>query len=106
MDLGSFEKAQQNYAKAIEITPNNPNFYNNLAIAMFNQGNHLQSMGLVLRAIQLNPINPLYYSNYGYFLSKSGNQHVAEVILLKALELDPEHLSALRNLGKVYKELG
>ncbi len=86
--LGTGEKAVPDLVKAIELDPNNAEYYHVLALAYFKMKNTPQALYVFNKAIELNPDNPVSYINRGVFYGSSLNDSASAMLdYNKALEI-------------------
>jgi len=101
-----WEKALQNYSKAAELNPDNPNIYNNMGVIYKELGKYDLAVNEFLQAVYLDPEYGKVYNNLGvvYFLKM--NYAGAVRNYQKAIEIDPSNMGALNNLATSYKAQG
>ena len=80
--------------------------WENLVIALTNQGKHQEALPILQKVIELVPNNPTAYMNLGGIHKEIGNLDQALAATLKSLELDPDNPIAYMNLGGIHKEIG
>lgn len=109
---GSFDRAKEKFAKAIQVNPHFGQARNNLGTIFFKQGNYKEALPLYLAALQLDPSYQDARYNAGLCYLKLGQQaartdasqarsHFAEARshYQKLLVVDPESSLAHRDLG-------
>jgi regulator of sirC expression with transglutaminase-like and TPR domain len=110
MRLGNYQKAIDDYKKAIEVNPRNSIAYYNRGLAYGKSGLHHKAIGDFNRAIKLDPQNTKFYINLGIAYGNLGNYQQAiekfNVAIKFAVELDPVLKKAYYNRGIAYKKLG
>ena len=103
---GKFDKALENYGKAIQIEPQNPTALNNIAGILIDLGRHKESLEFSLRIKpeHLELVNA--YMNIGTAYGALGSHALALLNLEKALTLEPESAVAHFNLAVAYHGSG
>ena len=56
-----FEEAIEEYDKAIELDPNDPDYHNNKGVALYELHRYEEAIEEFDKAIELDPSNPSYY---------------------------------------------
>jgi tetratricopeptide (TPR) repeat protein len=107
-EIPDYNKAVEQYQRAIDVDPNFYPAYNNLArLYVLRQKDYAAAMRLLEHALSFEPKEPpiLYtlYKNYGWASLEAGHLGQAEQYLRDALklQLDPKRGSAHCLLGKV-----
>jgi tetratricopeptide (TPR) repeat protein len=101
-----FDKAAENYQKAIELTPNDANLHNNLGSLYADMGKTEQAQAEFQKAAGLDPANAgRFYYNLGVTMYNKGKMDEASAALKKATEINPNfadayYLEAQALLGK------
>src|SRR5579862_8913863 len=91
----SLAKAQESFAKAVEIAPSNAAFYNDYALSMAGIGKLDEAKANLAKAIELEPAGAgKYYYNLGALLMNQGNMDAAAEQFKKAIETDPNYAEA------------
>ncbi len=103
---GRFDKALENYSKAIEIEPQNPTALNNIAGILIDLGRHEESLGFSLRIKPEHHALVNAYMNIGTAYGALGSHELALLNLEKALTLEPESAVAHFNLAVAYHGSG
>ena len=90
--------------KAIEVDPDNPDNYNNMALNFANLDQYEKSIQFLDKALELKPDSHLFINNLALQYRQIGKHDVAINLLLKALQLNnaPEIWC---NMGGVYGEM-
>jgi Flp pilus assembly protein TadD len=83
----------------VNKSPRKARPYNNLGVALADQGHHKEAIGEYRKALQIDPHYPDPIGNIGLSLAEQGK--VAESItqFLKAIEIEPNDAKTLNNLG-------
>lgn len=103
MDLKETALAEANFARALQISPNDPDANHNYAWFLCQGGREEQSLRHFLAAVR----NPLYtspqksYTLAGVCAARKRNDQEAAEYLERALRLDPNYLMAVINLAQV-----
>lgn len=86
----NYGEAEQNYRKALELSPENPIAANNLAwiIAAYDKGNLDEALQLAQTTVTKNSGNPGFYDTLGWVYYKKGLFPTAVEQLKKAVALD------------------
>ena len=101
--LGKFERAVEQYKKAIELNPNFTDAGVNLGVAYKTLGSYEQAINEYHKVIDLNPKEFRALNNIGNLILEKGDSKSAKHWLKKALLLNPNSSDVLNNLGLVYK---
>jgi len=101
-----YQNAISNYDKAIEIEPNNPNYYYYRAQTNVNLGQYNEAIVDYDRVIKLKPDNPLYY--FGRAQAKVELEQYEEAIADydKAIDLSPDLSNYYYFRARAKEELG
>ncbi|MBI1357548.1 MAG: tetratricopeptide repeat protein [Acidobacteria bacterium] len=92
--------AAASYAKAIELSPENASYHNNLGLALIKAGKTDEGQAELSKAAEMDPVNGgRYYYNLGAVLINSGNTDGAIDAFRKATEKDPNYAAAYYQLG-------
>jgi predicted O-linked N-acetylglucosamine transferase (SPINDLY family) len=97
--LGNTERAISSFTRAIELVPDFPGAYTNLASAYHAAGRHEEAISTYREAIRLDQSDGDNYFNLGNTLCDMGKQEQAVSAFLKAVELSPGQAIAWNNLG-------
>ena len=104
-ELKEYEKAIEQYKKAINIDLNFRDPYINLGNVYSDLKEYEKAIEQYKKAIEIDPKYPGSYNNLGlvYYDLKDCEKAIAQYT--KAIETDPKYASAYNNLGIVHKEL-
>lgn len=95
-----YDKANEHYARVIELAPKDPNSYTKLASSYFaNQDRYEDAMELFHRALALDPKHPLTLNNIGATMYDHGETKTSLQYFKDALALRPSYLTARHNLA-------
>jgi len=95
-----YDKANEHYARVIELAPKDPNSYTKLASSYFtNQDRYEDAMELFHRALAIDPKHPLTLNNIGATMYDHGETNTSLQYFKDALALKPNYLTAQHNLA-------
>ncbi|MBI4822980.1 MAG: tetratricopeptide repeat protein [Nitrospirae bacterium] len=99
---GDFVSAVKILKEAVEISPDNPEYWNYLSLSMSKIPQGLQEAeGAMLEAIRLEPTSSEYYANLGLLYLKAKRMDEAKKQFHKALALDPDNQRAKKALSQI-----
>lgn len=101
---GEFEKALENYGKAIELDSGNSSIYLNRALIFVKNKDYQSALRDYDRVIELDPTEIIAYSNRANVYEKNGDQLKAIDDYKKILEIDPKNISAINHLKRIEDE--
>jgi tetratricopeptide (TPR) repeat protein len=91
----ALDKANESYAKAIALKPENPAYHNNYGLALARSKKFDEAQAELSKAAQLDPPNAgRYYYNLGALYTNGGQSGPAEDAFKKAIEANPEYADA------------
>lgn len=99
LDSSDYEKAIEQFRKAIALRPDSSKTYNLLGIAYFDQKNYKLAKKQFERAVVINSSYAEAYNNLGSVYFMTGQFKEAEKMLTKALSISSNLVSANYNLG-------
>ena len=108
MDLRENDVAQQQFERALRLSPNDPDINNNYGWFLCQNGREEQSINYFLAALK----NPLYktparsYVNAGLCAMRKDNERDAFDYFQRALRSEPDNLQALLNLASIQYRRG
>ena len=104
--MGRYDQAERYYRKAIEVSPQTGDLYNNLSWVCLSQGKKLkEAESLIMKAMELTPEHKGYYlDTLGAIYLKQHRYREAVGVLEEAVSLFDETQSNL--LSQVYRHLG
>lgn len=95
-----YDKANEHYARVIELAPKDPNSYTKLASSYFtNQERYEDAMELFDRALKIDPKHPLTLNNIGATMYDHGETKTSLQYFKDALALKPDYRTAQHNLA-------
>ncbi len=103
---GNLAGAEQQYCRALELTPDSAMTYNRLGVTLNKLKRHDEASQAFRKAISLSDDSAQFYNNLGFSLYLEGKYSRAETALLKAIELSPEFRRAHMNHGLVLAKMG
>jgi tetratricopeptide (TPR) repeat protein len=102
MNEKNYDRAIQDYSKAIELNPNYTEAYYNRGIVFTNENNYDRAIQDYSKAIELNPNYTEAYNNRGNIFKNNKNYDRALEDYNKAIELNPKLTEAYNNRGVVF----
>ena len=103
---GDHNGALADYAKAIEIDPENADLYFNCALAKHALGDDEGALADYDKALEINPMDTPAYNNRGITKGVLGDYQGALADHDKAIEINPQHAFAYNNRGITKGVLG
>jgi tetratricopeptide (TPR) repeat protein len=104
---GAYDRASQEYQRAIQIEPNNAEAWRGLARAYeAMEGRSNEAITAYLKAIELQPGYYLPHQNLGTYYRQLGNYSEAEKHWRRVVEHAPGSFTGRANLGGLYAEMG
>jgi type IV pilus assembly protein PilF len=103
MELREQKLAQENFERALRLSPNDPDINHNYGRFLCQTGRETESIKYFLQAVR----NPLYpapwrsYSAAGQCALRKDNVKDAEAFFLQALSQEPDDPSSLLHLGQI-----
>lgn len=98
--------AIQDYQKAIELAPANPNGYINLGLAYLAQGKTNEAQTQFQKATEANPVSAGAYVALGALYQAQADQVAAQQAYLKAIGVSPANTIGYISLGRLYTTQG
>lgn len=102
----SFAEAIRNFSGAIQLDPQNAEYYDGRARAYDYQGNTAFAIADFNRAIQLDPKEASYYAGRGDAYFNGGKLGLAIADFTKAIQIKPQDASYYWYRGKAYRDQG
>ncbi len=100
--VGYWENDITLFQHAIDVTGNNYMAYNNLGLALFNQGNLDEAHDHFAKALQIYPDYVSAHYNMGFLLAKQSKLEQAIKHYLNAIQINPYFIKAHANIASVY----
>jgi len=98
----NFDLALENYKKALELYPNDPEIYKNIGNVYTQQKKYDKGEEYYNRAIQIDPKYYKAYYNLGILYFESKNIEQAIEYFKKTIKIEPSYTPAYNNLGATY----
>lgn len=96
------DKGIEDYQKAIDLSPQDPAYHNNFALALAKAKKMDQAQAELTKAAQLDPPQAgKYYYNLGAVLVNTSQPDAAEAAFRKAVAADPNYADAYYQIGIV-----
>jgi len=103
---GRYDRAIEDFARAIELYPTYGVAYNNIGNSYFRTGVYDRAIEAQTEAIALEPNNAIFRDNRGLSYADIGSYDLAAADFTKAIALDPSYAKSYHNLGFVYHKKG
>jgi TolB-like protein/Tfp pilus assembly protein PilF len=97
-----WEKAKENFERAIELNPNDPDAYGGLAWYLAVAGRLDEAIEMMQTAVKLDPFSCVYNNHVAWLYMHAGQIERAIEQRKKTLELDPDHVDAFWGLAEDY----
>jgi tetratricopeptide (TPR) repeat protein len=101
-----YDEAVNAYKQAIIINPNYPDAYNNMGVALKEQGKFEEAIEAYNKATSINPVYAEAYFNMGNALKDKGKLQEAIEAYNKATSINPDYAEAYFNMGNALKDKG
>lgn len=96
----AFNKANEAYAKAMELKPDDAAYHNNYGLALAKMKKFTEAQAELEKAATLDPPNAgKYFYNLGAVLVNTGNIEPAGIAFKKAIDADPNYADAQYQYG-------
>jgi tetratricopeptide (TPR) repeat protein len=107
-NLGDLVSSLTYFQKAVELEPDNPVYWRDLAAFSLKYNVQIEDIGLpaARQAVILDSSNADGLDLLAQFFINEGDLYSAQRMLLKAVDVDPQNSYAHYHLGMVYLELG
>ena len=103
---GQFGKAENLYQKLISSNQNDPVFFSNLAVALYQQKKLPEAKTNYLKAIELDSSRAGRFFSLAQVLKELGEMQEALTHFKKAIEMDPKNIDYMLSLAQVYIDAG
>lgn len=100
-ELFEYQQAYQSILKAIEVEPNQDNYYYHAGLILEKLKLEKEAINIYQQAINLNNKNVDAYNNLGNLLVKNNQIKEAEYIYEKAINSNPSHFGSYLNVGNL-----
>lgn len=97
-----YDLAIENYLKAIEQNPDNPQIYNALAMCYYSKQDYISAINSYEKINDICPEYPSVYNNLGIIYSELKEYDKSIENFKKAIELNPEYAAAYNSLGNAF----
>ena len=104
-EIGRYQQAELELAKAIKINPKYANAFFNLGVLFLEKGNLLQAELNLRKAIDLKSDFASAYYNLGFILKNIGKLQEAEIYIKKAIEKDSHLTDAYLSLSTMQESV-
>ena len=104
--IGRFDDALTELAKALKLAPDDPEVYLSFALTYDTMGVFDHSVLYFKKAIELNPQDTHLWTQLGITLSRMGKYNEALEVFQHALTLDPNFILARWNRALTFRTLG
>jgi len=105
-DLGQFDAAINNFKRAMNIRPSDPELYYNMGLALHKKGDLGVAIASYQNALKIKPSYAEAYNNMGIALKDKGDLVAAIDGYKKALNIKPDYAEAYNNMGIAQKDKG
>jgi len=106
VNIGDEEKAEKNYLKCIELNPQIPQCYINLADLYYKQKRLGEGINILSYAVDMLPDDLVFRHYLARFYMDDAKADLAIDELVYILEKQPDNYDAYYDLGRVYFEFG
>ncbi|MCS6984163.1 MAG: tetratricopeptide repeat protein [Leptospiraceae bacterium] len=96
---GDLSNARYYFERAIDLSPQNPKYYYNLALVLYRMGDVEGALKNLQKAVQLGSENPQVYSYIAQLFQELGKTAQAEEALRRALEQAPQDTVLLSEMA-------
>lgn len=103
---GNYVQALLNLERAVNMDPDRPEYYNELAVVCIKLKDLQGAIRYVQRGIDRFPGNSSLLTNMGYAEYLSGEINKARSWYEHSLAIDPDHIPTLENLAQLYLSIG
>jgi tetratricopeptide (TPR) repeat protein len=97
--------AEAEFKKALDIRPDFYEAYNNMGMALSDQGRREEAVAAFRKAIELSPDSPEAYNNLGCLFKVKKDYQQAVELFNQALAKQADYSLAYLNLGTAYEEM-
>ena len=105
--IGRWPEAEQDFQRALELSPDQPDVLNYLGYSWVDRGERLQDgLAMIQRAVELRPTSGAIIDSLGWAYFRMGDYARALDLIERAVELDPADPTLNDHLGDVYWRVG
>jgi tetratricopeptide (TPR) repeat protein len=105
--LEQWEKAEPDFRKALELSPDEPSVLNYLGYSMIEKKVNLgEALAMVKKAVELKPNDGMIVDSLGWAYYQLGDYEAALVEIERAVDLVPSDPIIAEHLGDVYWKVG
>jgi tetratricopeptide (TPR) repeat protein len=97
--IGVWENSRILFSHALKVTQKNEIAHNNLAYALYQEGDMTGAVAHFREAVKINPLYMTAHNNLGILLARQGKIDEAISEYEKTLKINPRHGGALFNMG-------
>lgn len=101
----NYSQAESIWLQVIQSRPNDPGVYNNLGLALMNQGKLDRAIAIFTQAIQRDRTLVAAYNNLGLALAEQGKLNDAGAVYMEGIKLNPNLAPPYTNVGDVLRKL-
>ncbi len=99
LEQGNFDKASENFQKAVEANENDARALDSLALSQYNQKKYSEALSNIDKSLAINSENYLAYNNKGNIYRDQKDFARAQENYRKAIELNPKYDASYSNLA-------
>lgn len=100
-----YKEAVPFYLRALEIEPNDPECYNDIALSYAGLEEFEKAQTSLEKALELKPSHPVFYSNLALHYRQIGQHEKSIESFKKSIEIEPKDPTVWVNMGGVYGEM-
>jgi tetratricopeptide (TPR) repeat protein len=104
--MGRLEEALYAKREALNLSPEDPEGYNNLANLLYTLERFSEARLLLVRALDLNPTYVSAHNNLGLVCLKQNDLSTARHHFSRVIEISPDFAEAYNNLGVIAQKMG
>ena len=102
-ELGKFDRAIENYKKALIIKPDHVDALCNMGVAEQRKGDLYSAIKSYKRAVEINPHHATAYYNMGVIYKTNGDLKLALKCYKRAIKIQPTYAAAYNNMGNAFQ---
>jgi len=105
--LDDWPKAEADFLRALELSPNEPSVLNYLGYSWIDRGiNVVKAKGLIEQAVEQRPDDGFIVDSLGWVNFLTGDYSEAVILLEKAVRMEPDDVTINHHLGDAYWRVG